>query len=300
MTTRTLEPDRRSPPRGRLRRGRHAVPRRARPPRRPRRLPRARGLARGARRRRDRRVRDQRRGPSVAAREKLEVLRALFAADVGVQIVPTVAEATLPATLAMLAALEDLPAAAVMVLPPYFFKPASADGLRAFYEPVVQATRHPVVLYHIPRFSVPIPPEVAGGAAGVGREGLGRGHRTTRRPSSRRAARCSWGPRTTSPPGSAAAPPASSPAWRTRRRSSSSGIYEAVRAGDAGRAAERSARLRAIRDACPGFAGPQAAREPAHGHRPRDGAPAADAARRRRRPAAARRSRSRRCGHERR
>ena len=49
-----------------------------------------------------------------------------------------------------------------MVLPPYFFKPASADGLLAFYEPVVRATRHPVVLYHIPRFSVPIPPEVAG------------------------------------------------------------------------------------------------------------------------------------------
>ena len=32
------------------------------------------------------------------------------------------------------------------------------------------------------------------------------------------------------------------------------GIYEAVRAGDAGRAAELSARLGAIRDACPGFA----------------------------------------------
>ena len=49
-----------------------------------------------------------------------------------------------------------------MVLPPYFFKPASTDGLLAFFAPVVQATRHPVVLYHIPRFSVPIPPEVAG------------------------------------------------------------------------------------------------------------------------------------------
>jgi dihydrodipicolinate synthase/N-acetylneuraminate lyase len=85
-------------------------------------------------------------GPSVAAGEKLEVLRALFAACPGVQVVPTVAEATLPDTLEMLAALEDLPAAAVMVLPPYFFKPVTPAGLLDFYGPVVRATRHPVLV----------------------------------------------------------------------------------------------------------------------------------------------------------
>ena len=168
-------------------------------------------------------------------------------------VVPTVAEATLPDTLAMLAALEDLPAAAVMVLPPYFFKPASAEGLRAFYEPVVQATRHPVVLYHIPRFSVPIPPEVAGGLPVWGVKDSGEdpdyapavvaaGRRVLVGTEDDLAARLGRG----------AAGVVSG--LSNARRSSWSGIYEAVRAGDAGRAAERSARLRAIRDACPGFA----------------------------------------------
>jgi 4-hydroxy-tetrahydrodipicolinate synthase len=99
-------------------------------------------------------------GPSVAADEKLAVLGALFEARLPVQIIPTVAEATLPDSLRMLAALEELPAPAVMVLPPYFFKPVTVDGLRRFYEPVVRASSRPVILYHIPRYSVPIPEEL--------------------------------------------------------------------------------------------------------------------------------------------
>ena len=192
-------------------------------------------------------------GPSVAAHEKLSLLQALFAAEPGVHIVPTVAEATLPDTLAMLAALEDLPAAAVMVLPPYFFKPASAEGLRAFYEPVVQATRHPVVLYHIPRFSVPIPPEVAGGLPVWGVKDSGEdpdytpavvaaGRRVLVGTEDDLAGRLGRG----------ASGVVSGLANAVPELVVS--IYEAVRAGDAEAAAERSARLRAIRDACPGFA----------------------------------------------
>src|SRR5919108_1289307 len=71
-------------------------------------------------------------GPSVSAREKLEVLRTLSGGPV--PVIPTVAEANLPDTLELLAALEDIEAAAVMVLPPYFFKPAASDGLLAFFE----------------------------------------------------------------------------------------------------------------------------------------------------------------------
>ena len=192
-------------------------------------------------------------GPSVAAGEKLEVLRALFAADLGVQIVPTVAESTLPATLAMLAALEELPAAAVLVLPPYFFKPVSAEGLRAFYEPVVQATRHPVVLYHIPRFSVPIPPEVVGGLPVWGVKDSGED--------------TAYGPAVVAAGREVLVGTEDDLAGRLGRGATGVvsglsnfapelvvGIYEAVRAGDAGRAAELSARLGAVRDACPGFA----------------------------------------------
>jgi dihydrodipicolinate synthase/N-acetylneuraminate lyase len=100
-------------------------------------------------------------GPSVTAKEKLAVLERLFGEGSPMQIIPTVTEGTLPGTLEMLSALEDYPAAAIMVMPPYFYKPATPEGLLRFFEPVVEATRHTVILYHIPRFAVPVPVEVA-------------------------------------------------------------------------------------------------------------------------------------------
>jgi len=99
-------------------------------------------------------------GPSIPAREKRVVLDALTTADLSLQIVPTVAEGNLPDTLDQLAYLQDLPVAAVMVLPPYYFKPVETDGLRLFYERVLAATRHPVVIYHIPKYAIPVPAEL--------------------------------------------------------------------------------------------------------------------------------------------
>jgi 4-hydroxy-tetrahydrodipicolinate synthase len=102
-------------------------------------------------------------GPSVALREKLAVIEALFESEPPVQIIPAVMEGNLPDTLEMLRALEGCPAAAVLVLPPYYFKPATAEGFGRFYEPVLTATRHPVIVYHIPKYAVPIPEEVVEG-----------------------------------------------------------------------------------------------------------------------------------------
>jgi dihydrodipicolinate synthase/N-acetylneuraminate lyase len=99
-------------------------------------------------------------GPSIAAREKRQVLDALSANAEGLQILATVAEANLPDTLDQLAFLEDLPVQAVMVLPPYYFKPVQSEGLRVFFERVIAATRHPIVLYHIPKYAVPIPTDL--------------------------------------------------------------------------------------------------------------------------------------------
>jgi len=99
-------------------------------------------------------------GPSVAAHEKRTVLEALVADAGGLQVVPTVAEGNLPDTLDLLAFLDDLPVTAVMVLPPYYFKPVDTEGLRLFYERVLRATRHPVVVYHIPKYAIPVPPEL--------------------------------------------------------------------------------------------------------------------------------------------
>jgi len=99
-------------------------------------------------------------GPSVAAWEKRAVLDALLADGPPLQLIPTVAEANLPDTLDQLRYLEDLPVAAVMVLPPYYFRPVQTEGLRTFYERVLGATTHPVVMYHIPKYAVPLPAEM--------------------------------------------------------------------------------------------------------------------------------------------
>ncbi|MCA1688435.1 MAG: dihydrodipicolinate synthase family protein, partial [Actinobacteria bacterium] len=98
--------------------------------------------------------------PSVALHEKFAVLEDLFARDLSVQVIPTVMQGNLPDTLEMVEALNGYPVTAVLVLPPYYFKPATAEGLRRFYEPVLAATRHPVIVYHIPKYAVPIPEEV--------------------------------------------------------------------------------------------------------------------------------------------
>ena len=102
-------------------------------------------------------------GPSVALAEKLRVLEALFARDLSTQVIPAVMQGNLPDTLEMVGALEDYPVAAVLVLPPYYFKPAAAEGLERFYGPVLEATRHPVIVYHIPKYAVPVPEEVVRG-----------------------------------------------------------------------------------------------------------------------------------------
>lgn len=96
-------------------------------------------------------------GPSVTAEEKLAVLERLFEREPPVEIIPTVAEGTLPETLRMIEALNDYPATAIMVLPPYYFKPVEEEGLARFYRPALEISRHPVILYHIPKYAVPVP-----------------------------------------------------------------------------------------------------------------------------------------------
>ena len=98
-------------------------------------------------------------GPSIAAREKRPILEILAATD-DLQIIATVAEANLPDTLDQLAFLDDLAVRAVMVMPPYYFKPVETAGLKVFYERVLAATQHPVVLYHIPKYAIPIPADL--------------------------------------------------------------------------------------------------------------------------------------------
>ncbi len=99
-------------------------------------------------------------GPSVTLGEKLRVLEALFGRELGIQIIPSVMQNNLPETLEMLRALEEYPAAAVLILPPYYFKPVEPEGMLRFYELALGATSHTTLLYHIPKYAVPVPGRV--------------------------------------------------------------------------------------------------------------------------------------------
>jgi dihydrodipicolinate synthase/N-acetylneuraminate lyase len=189
-------------------------------------------------------------GPSVTAKEKLAVLERLFGEGPPMQVIPTVTEGTLPGTLEMLSALEDYPAAAVMVMPPYFYKPATTEGLLGFFEPVVEATRHAVILYHIPRFAVPVPVEVVTALPVWGVKDSGEDYAY---------AKALLGE------GKGVLVGTEDDLWRrlgTGAQGAISGlanlapelvlgVYEAARAGDVERGQRLSARLAAVRERCP-------------------------------------------------
>ncbi len=99
-------------------------------------------------------------GPSVTREEKLAVLEALIRDDLDIDVLPVLTEGNLPDTLWLLERVNDLPVGGVLVLPPHYFRPVAADGLRVFYERVVEASRHPVLVYHIPTYSVPVPADL--------------------------------------------------------------------------------------------------------------------------------------------
>jgi 4-hydroxy-tetrahydrodipicolinate synthase len=99
-------------------------------------------------------------GPSVTLQEKLQVLDALFARALPLQIIPAVMQGNLQDSLEFVSAINEYPATAVLILPPYFFKPVDADGLRRFFEPLIERSRHPVLLYHVPKYGVPVPTEL--------------------------------------------------------------------------------------------------------------------------------------------
>jgi 4-hydroxy-tetrahydrodipicolinate synthase len=96
-------------------------------------------------------------GPSLSLREKLSVLDALAAALPGVPLLPAITEASLDGALQLVEAVNELPAAGVLLLPPFYYRPLPDDGLRRFAEQVLAVSRHPVLLYHIPELAPAVP-----------------------------------------------------------------------------------------------------------------------------------------------
>jgi len=72
-----------------------------------------------------------------------------------------VGTSNLPETLDLLAHATAAGAEAALVVPPFYIKSPTVDGLARYYDPILRAARLPVLLYHIPQNSgVPISPEL--------------------------------------------------------------------------------------------------------------------------------------------
>ncbi|RMF33088.1 MAG: dihydrodipicolinate synthase family protein [Alphaproteobacteria bacterium] len=93
---------------------------------------------------------------SVAPAERIEALKALIGAGIDARrLIPGTGLTSLPETVALSRKCLDMGCAAVMVLPPFYFKPVSDDGLFAYFAALVQRLGPDarIVLYHIPQVS---------------------------------------------------------------------------------------------------------------------------------------------------
>lgn len=93
-------------------------------------------------------------GTSLSAAEKEALLDALLASGVPAdRLIPGIGGPALPEVVRLAVAAVDRGCAGVLLLPPYFYKGVSADGLRGFVDALVARVDRPalrIVLYHFP------------------------------------------------------------------------------------------------------------------------------------------------------
>ena len=77
----------------------------------------------------------------------------------GVPVLPAVTDPSLDGALQLVEVVNDIAAAGIL-LQPFYFRPVSDEGMRRYFEAVLTASRHPVMLYHIPEFAPPVPPSL--------------------------------------------------------------------------------------------------------------------------------------------
>lgn len=106
-------------------------------------------------------------GPSLSLAEREIILSAAVSANSGLKLLAGTGTPSLPETIQATMRAFDLGADAVVVVPPYFFRNASVEGLRAFYGAVIEKsvpTDGAIIIYHIPPVSgVPIPKALLAG-----------------------------------------------------------------------------------------------------------------------------------------
>lgn len=98
---------------------------------------------------------------SFSVKERKQILESFLRHKGKLWIPAQVGAPNLPDTLELLEHAAASGADAALVLPPFYYKNPSLDGLVSFYKPVLDAARIPVMLYNIPQLSgVPITPEL--------------------------------------------------------------------------------------------------------------------------------------------
>jgi 4-hydroxy-tetrahydrodipicolinate synthase len=94
---------------------------------------------------------------SLSLSERIKLLQFLAANGIPPQrLVPGNGACAFPDSVALTKAALDVGASAVLMLPPFFFKGVSEDGVFAFYAEVIERVANPklkVLLYNIPKFS---------------------------------------------------------------------------------------------------------------------------------------------------
>jgi 4-hydroxy-tetrahydrodipicolinate synthase len=89
---------------------------------------------------------------SLTLEEAKEVLRRVDEARRRLKVIAGVGRASLPETLELCRWAEGR-ADALLVVPPYYFKPLPLEGIFRYYRRVLETSGLPVILYHIPKYS---------------------------------------------------------------------------------------------------------------------------------------------------
>ncbi len=95
--------------------------------------------------------------PSFSLAERKLILESFVRHAGNLTVMSHVGTSNLPETLELLKHAADTGAGSALVVPPFYFKRPSLDGLIAYYTPILEASRIPVLVYNIPYLSgVPI------------------------------------------------------------------------------------------------------------------------------------------------
>jgi len=93
-------------------------------------------------------------GPSLSVAERQATLRAVIQQGVPAERIVVGAVCTaLPDTVALTRTAGELGCAGALVLPPFYFRSAPADGVLAFMSTLLAQTGSPILLYHFPDMS---------------------------------------------------------------------------------------------------------------------------------------------------